>query len=170
MDEIWKPINGLDGYVASSCGKIGSLLPINRNAKPPKHPRIMKANINNRGYLGLSIRQNGKQKSFLVHRLVANAFLGESDEIVNHINSNVLDNNISNLEYINIRENLCHHLDKKVGAYFIKRTRTWSSYIRVLGKKHYLGTFKTQDEAHNAYLSALKRFGIRNKYAGGNNI
>lgn len=54
-----------------------------------------------------------RHKSWLVHRLVAEAFLGQcpSGIEVNHKNGKRSDNRIENLEYVTRRENLRHAID-----------------------------------------------------------
>ena len=46
--------------------------------------------------------------------------------------------------------------------------KKWRSQINVNRKKINLGYFKTELDAHQAYLNALKEYGINNKYADGN--
>ena len=49
------------------------------------------------------------RKAFLVHRLVATAFIGESKKkCVNHMNGNSYDNNVENLEWVTHSENSLH--------------------------------------------------------------
>ncbi len=65
------------------------------------------------GYMSVSIRhiQTKEYKSFRVHRLVAMAFIGIDDRLVNHKNSITTDNRISNLEYATKTENIQHAYD-----------------------------------------------------------
>lgn len=54
--------------------------------------------------------KNGKQKSFYVHRLVAETFIGPipKGEVVNHLNENKLDNRLENLEICTVTQNNNH--------------------------------------------------------------
>lgn len=78
---------------------------------------------------------------------------------VDHINGNTLDNRRSNLRIVSNRENQSnqkrHRSGKLVGSRFNKKTKKWSSKIRMNGKEIYLGYFSTEIEAHQAYLSEL---------------
>jgi len=49
-----------------------------------------------------------KKKFYKVHRLVAEAFLGNLELTVNHKNGNKLDNRLENLEMVSLSDNLKH--------------------------------------------------------------
>ena len=80
--------------------------------------RIRNAHRNNRvlsqststGYAHVSLNKNGVQKSFLVHRLVAKAFIPNIDNKpeVNHLDGNKLNNHSTNLEWVTAQENQIH--------------------------------------------------------------
>lgn len=62
------------------------------------------------GYLRCNIAQDGKFRLWLVHRLVAEAFIpnpGNKPE-VNHIDGDKANNNVSNLEWVTREENIRH--------------------------------------------------------------
>lgn len=62
------------------------------------------------GYLRVSLWNKGKGKHHLVHRLVAEAFIPNPDNLpmVNHIDGNKRNNNVSNLEWCNLSQNMIH--------------------------------------------------------------
>lgn len=62
------------------------------------------------GYKVVHLSKNGKTKMFRHHRLVAMAFLDNSEnkEYVNHIDGNKRNNHPSNLEWVTARENTAH--------------------------------------------------------------
>ena len=62
--------------------------------------------LNNRGYFSVGIRR----KTFMVHRLVALAFIPNPEQkpYVNHIDGNKLNNHVSNLEWCTVKENNLH--------------------------------------------------------------
>jgi len=63
----------------------------------------------NNGYLQCTIKIDGKYKKQKTHRLIAMAFLGDvKNNVVNHINGDKQDNNVSNLEIISQLENMRH--------------------------------------------------------------
>ena len=62
------------------------------------------------GYLRCNIAQDGKFRLWLVHRLVAEAFIPNPDSKaeVNHIDGDKANNNVSNLEWVTREENIRH--------------------------------------------------------------
>lgn len=116
------PIPGCDGYLASSCGEIISL--ISGRSKPGSalyyEPIVLKSRVS-KGYLRIDIYQDGKVRSHRVHRLVASAFFDAPDvyfdesynEVersqVNHIDGDKTNNAVSNLEWCSRSENMSHY-------------------------------------------------------------
>ncbi|WP_438467840.1 NUMOD4 domain-containing protein [Streptococcus pluranimalium] len=101
MQIIWKPIKGYEGfYEVSNKGEV-------RNSNTLK---ILKPRINNSGYCRVGLRKDFKTKEFLVHRLVAMAFIKPIDgkELVNHIDENKINNVVENLEWVTHLENIHH--------------------------------------------------------------
>ncbi len=77
--------------------------------------RFLKPYVTNKGYAQVTIAVKGKRKKFLVHRLVASLFIDVPKEssgwkrvIVNHIDGDKLNNNVSNLEWCNDSHNNKH--------------------------------------------------------------
>lgn len=98
--EEWKEIENSDGkYFVSNKGRVknirGNIL----------KPYILKRGT---GYLRIKIIIKGARKSFLVHRLVAIAFLNKPKNmnVVNHKNENGLDNSLENLEWCDQKYNM----------------------------------------------------------------
>lgn len=101
----WKPIPSLlNQYEASDAGEIRSV------RRRSTRGRVIKPYINKRnGYAYIVASVNNTQKTYRVHRLVAEAFLGESNGAqVNHIDGNKQNNAVSNLEYCTQSENMRH--------------------------------------------------------------
>ena len=111
MKEVWKTI--YETYRVSNLGKVESLpryLKTNytsHNYIPRKlKGRILKPILMNNGYYHVRI----KGKQYLIHRLVAKAFIPNSNNLpfVNHIDGNKLNNCVDNLEWCTARENVQH--------------------------------------------------------------
>ena len=104
MKEIWKDIEGYEGlYQVSDLGRVKSL-------KFGKE-RILKQNQTYKGYLVVTLSENGKTKTRNVHVLVAMAFLdhkpdGTQKVVVDHIDNNKNNNTLDNMQLISHRENV----------------------------------------------------------------
>ena len=102
--EYWKPVVGYEGlYEVSNFGRVKS---IPRNGTV-KYARILKPVTNRYGYSYVILCKNGKVKSFLVHRLVAEAFIQNNDNLpcVNHKDECKTNNNVENLEWCSEKYN-----------------------------------------------------------------
>ncbi len=118
-----------------------------------------KLSLTHKGYLKVMLtNSNGIRKGFFVHRLVISNFLYESSLQVNHKDLNKQNNHISNLEYVNNRQNCIHRIDKnKTTSKYIGVTKVgnkWQSQKMINGKSTYLGTFNTELEAYNKYINS----------------
>jgi hypothetical protein len=106
------------------------------------------------GYLRVGLYKGRKVKYFTVHRLVALAFLPCIGEQVNHKDLNKENNDVSNLEWISRRENQKHYQQKMghtgVGVCFNKQAKKWRATYQQSGKKHYIGSYATRNEALKA--------------------
>ena len=96
----------------------------------------------------------GRWRSYFVHRLVAHAFAANPRPdiftIVDHIDRNPSNNDITNLRWLNQSLNMLNN-DAK-GAYYDKRWRKWNARLCYQGKKMFIGAFKTYEKAHAAYV------------------
>jgi hypothetical protein len=103
-----------------------------------------------------------------VHRLVVNAFLGDSKLQVNHKDGNKQNNRLDNLELLESRDNCVHfHKSKPKTSTYIgvsKRKNKYVAFFYENGKNNYLGTFDNEIDASNAYQNALKKRNIELKY------
>ena len=103
----------LSNYEVNDYGQVRNIL--NRN-------KILLTR-NNRGYIVISLHPKNSKKSvnFFIHQLVAFTFINnpkpEFFDRVNHIDENKSNNYISNLEWIDHRNNIIHTSGKKVGQY-----------------------------------------------------
>lgn len=172
-NEIWKDIDTHVGYYQIS--NLGNVKSLKRGGNETAKDRIMKPGINKKHYF-VNLYINYKISVRQVHRLVASAFIENPDNktYVNHIDGNGYNNNVSNLEWVNHRENLTHYFlsknktSKYVGVSLVKSNKKWLSAIRLNGKKKVLGYFDTELSASNAYKKALIENNITNNYAFSN--
>ena len=112
--EKWKDIVGYEGmYQVSNKGGIKSL-----NYRRQKYPQIIKQGIDAHGYPKIRLSRNGKRTEYKVHRLVANAFLKNTNLLpeVNHKDGNKTNNNVSNLEWVTKLDNLKHQYENNLSS------------------------------------------------------
>lgn len=156
--EIWKPIKDTYLYEVSNFGRIRSLA--------YSKIRIKKTAITHRGYERVNlVMSNGNKKNYVVHRLVAREFLGESILHVNHIDKDKTNNKLSNLEYVSCRENIYKYMElnankssKYVGVCKATHSNRWRAYFNIGKNQKILGTFDTQEAASESYQKRLKLF------------
>lgn len=102
--EEWRDIKGFEGwYQVSNFGRIKSL---NRPFKPGD--KILHPTLKDDGYMKVSLLGGrSKGKNMLIHRLVAEAFLPNPDNlpIINHKDENKSNNHVENLEWCTYRYN-----------------------------------------------------------------
>lgn len=104
MEEVWKDIQGFEGiYQVSNKGRVRSLDRYVECADSFRHykGKIMKQDKKKNGYMQICLRRQKIQKQALVHRLVANAFIPNTDNLpdVNHKDENKENNSVENLEW-----------------------------------------------------------------------
>jgi|APGre2960657373_1045057.scaffolds.fasta_scaffold103539_2 hypothetical protein len=180
MEEIWKEVLGYEGlYEVSNLGRVRSVDRYVRSGglysdefdKSLKKGKMLNCSPTKRGYTRVSLSKESKTQQIMIHRLVAIAFLDPVDGKlnVNHINGIKTDNRVSNLEFVNQRENVLHAKIYTMGkdcpfVSYLKKYDRYESSIIINGKAKKLGRFKTEEEAYNSYVKALEENGLENKY------
>ncbi len=154
--EVWLPVKGYEGhYEVSSLGRVKSFK-LNKEL-------ILSNKENKKGYVFLTLYFSGIRRKFGVHQLVAMSFLNHEISglkiIVDHIDNNPSNNNVSNLQLISTRENLCK--DKKgcrskyAGVYLNIKKNKWIARIFFKKERYFLGEFNNEKDASDAYEKAL---------------
>jgi hypothetical protein len=101
MEEIWKDIKNYEGlYQVSSFGNIKNI----------RTARILRLGLSSNGYYTVTLCNKSINKTFYVHRLIAETFLPNSlnKSTINHIDGNKINNDLSNLEWATQAENNRH--------------------------------------------------------------
>ena len=111
MTEIWLPIEGYENlYEVSNLGRvrrIESVVNGKAGSKRKVSGKILKPMAQQNGYLIVTLHKNGIRRNFLIHRLVAAAFIPNPDKKpqVNHLSEDKLNNSVENLEWCSAKEN-----------------------------------------------------------------
>lgn len=106
--ERWKPVPDYEGlYIVSNRGRVYGL----------KKRKEVKAAKMNKGYMVVTLWKNNEQNTMLVHRIVAQAFIPNPDNLpqVNHKDTNKLNNYMTNLEWSTCQQNIIHSV--KMGTF-----------------------------------------------------
>lgn len=101
MTEIWKDVVGFEGfYQVSNLGRVKSIGRYDSRGRFWGE-QLKKTKPNNRGYIQISFHKHGKEYYKLLHRVVAEAFIPNSDNLpqVNHIDEDKNNNAVENLEW-----------------------------------------------------------------------
>ncbi|MET2121521.1 NUMOD4 domain-containing protein [Enterococcus faecalis] len=152
---MWKSIKDYcEYYEVSSQGDIRS----------KKTGKILKPYKNGKGYLIITLSKNGKNKKMRVHRLVAQAFLENPNNLpdVNHKDYDRTNNCVSNLEWMGRKENVQYsskngNFVKSAptkrsttgvrGVSWSKEKTMWRVRIYENGKRKHIGYFKEFEQA-----------------------
>lgn len=145
---VRKSIKEYEGYYeVDQFGRVFSVdrvVSVNDNGRQydkPLKSNQMKQSMHPKGYKTVCLTKDGKCKTMFVHRIVAEAFIPNDDNLpmVNHKDEDKTNNFVENLEWCTNEYNLKYGTARKRQAKSIK------------GKKH--------TEEHNAKISAsLKRY------------
>jgi len=163
MIEEWRPIEGYEGlYDVSSYGRVRSLDRYdNRNCFRKGH--ILKQSNDGRGYMSIVLCLNGIFKRYLIHRLVAQTFIPNPDNLpqVNHKDENKSNNRIENLEWCNQKYNNDYGSRKER----IRITNLRNGHWTGLSKEEYIKEYnkKYNQENKNKAKEYNKRYYQENK-------
>lgn len=108
--EKWKPIKGYEGiYEVSNKGRIKGRTQFREWFTP------LSLTLMNNGYLRARLYKNGRSKAYSVHRLVAEAFIPNPDNlpIVNHKDEDRTNNCAENLEWCTSKYNSQYSRDRR---------------------------------------------------------
>ena len=101
MQEIWKDIRGYEGkYKISTYGNVYSY----------KRKIYISQSKGANGYFKVNLHKNSSTKTFSVHRLVAETFISNPNNLpeINHKSGNKTNNRVTNLEWCTHNENMEH--------------------------------------------------------------
>ena len=125
--------------------------------------REMVASVGAKGYLQVHLRKSGKSYCKRLNRVVWGSFNGGCDDnlVIDHIDGNVENNNLSNLQQITSRENTtkCRRpVSGYHGVVWYPANKKWEAALWINRKRIHLGMFEDPVAAHLAYVNAKKRW------------
>jgi len=143
-------IEGYENYLIYEDGRVYS----------KKNSRFIKNRNNTNGYLITDLSKNSKKKTFYIHRLIALHYVDnphpDKYNVVDHLDRNRLNNNITNLRWVNHTINMANqpiHKNNKLGEQYIvyKYGSYTNPYIFQITRNKILHRkfFKTLEEAKN---------------------
>lgn len=95
--EFWKPIKDYPHLLISRTGRVWTTT----------YDKELRPHLTNRGYLRVNLSKEATVKRVSVHRLVAEAFIPNPDNLpaIDHIDGDKLNNHVENLQWITQSEN-----------------------------------------------------------------
>lgn len=123
--EEWKDIAGYEGlYKISNYGRVKSLCGFNGHKYIERERILTPCKQKTNAYYGravVNLHKGKSQKTYKVHRLVANAFIDNPHKykVVNHKDGNPLNNHYLNLEWCTQKHNVQHAIQNELRIYRI---------------------------------------------------
>ena len=114
MTEIWVDIKGFeDFYQISNMGNVRSkdrVVACSRLGTKQLRGRLLSCTVDSSGYARVTLQDKPRKEVWKVHRLVALHFLDKPEEcdVVNHLDSNRVNNCVGNLEWCTPKQNTGH--------------------------------------------------------------
>ena len=148
MMEEWRAVPGYEGlYEVSNTGNVKSLI---KN-------KIIKGFINRSGYRLVGLSKNGIRKKITIHRLVAQVFIENPDNLpeVNHKDEDKTNNNVDNLEWCDRKYN------NNYGTVNIRRRETLikNGYCTSLSREEYNKKWRENNkDYHKKWLENNKDY------------
>lgn len=140
--EIWKPVKDYeDYYEISTLGRLKSFKReywsgVNFSSKKIQEEFITYGTTHNQGYKVYGLNKNGLYKGVKIHRLVAQAFIPNPDNLpqVNHKDGNKANNKVDNLEWCTPLYNMRHSFETGLNIPSFKKISTNgdNSYTKII--------------------------------------
>ena len=165
MEEEWKDIKGYEGYYKiSNLGRVKSLYRVVRKKNGctmTVYPRILRSVVNSNGYLDVSLLKDAHSKTFLVHILVATAFLPNPNNfpVFHHRDGNKTNCHVDNLQWCSYSYNTKHAYDYEGHKHaMMGKTGKDNKLSRVIGQYNIDGTFVSK---FNSLADVERELGFR---------
>ena len=161
--EVWRPVVGWEGlYEVSNLARVRSVECDTiryRNGKPityhKRGGKVIKGKVMPNGYIMVRLHKDGEETNALAHRLVAQAFIPNPDNLpeINHKDGNRANNQVSNLEWCTAQENTIH-------SWRMGLAKPHAPSAEVRQRLHDLWAGKPKSAEHRAKIIAA----LKNRY------
>ena len=176
MIKEWKNIKGYEKYYqVSNYGEIKAKRRvvydlIDGEIQPTyvTKEKIMNPFDNGCGYLVVSlVDENGNRKNFYVHRLVADAFLENPNNLpqVDHIDYDRKNNRLSNLRWVTVSENALHSSCNHPKHRKYCNSSTGYKFIYMRGNKYRVGMSMGNKRVDKQFFTLQDALNYRNNVA-----
>lgn len=155
MKEEWRNIKGYEGYYQVS--NLGRIRSVKRKLCDGKTRRgaVVKGFPDRNGYYRIVLHKEAKMHRYMVHRLVASAFIDNPHNypMINHIDEDKSNNAVTNLEWCDCKYNINYGTrTKRASGENTKNSKLTTDNVK---------------EIRNIYIPKSKEFGamaLANKY------
>ena len=132
--EEWKTVKGYEDYEVSNRGNVRS----NKSYHTKTKGMFLKPRDNGTGYLTVCLWKGNKRKNHYVHRLVAEAFIENPNNLpqVNHRDYDRHNNDVTNLEWLTRLDNTRYSIGRGRHPRKHNHTTTGYQYICKRGNKY----------------------------------
>ena len=105
---------------------------------------VVKGKVDKNGYVRVTLTKDKKSKEYLLHRLVAQQFIDNPDNLpqVNHINGVKADNRVENLEWVTPKQNVIHAFTHNLSN---KREKALAALEKINQKTRYVKIILEKD-------------------------
>lgn len=165
--EEWRPVVGYEGlYEVSNLGRVKAL---ERSVKSHNQvcefyrtypERLISMHRLDRNYYQVFICKDGVSKGYLIHRLVAEAFIPnpENKPEVNHKDRNPANNCVSNLEWVTKLENIRDAINKGWDPTLSRKGKKNSEYHNRRISETHKGKIVTAEQRQHLHEGQRNRF------------
>lgn len=158
--ENWASINNSLNYQISTYGRVRNII----------SGTIRKLYLRPDGYYSISLRENGRLKTYKVHRLVAEAFIPNPNNYpsIDHIDRSRVNNNYNNLRWVTNAMNAKNKSKQSnnssgvTGVSFDNKSNKWRAEIRVNGM-HIIKRFYMYQNAVSFRKQLELQYGFTNE-------
>ena len=172
VEVVRKPVVGYEGYYeVDQFGRVFSVervISVDDNGRKYEKPvsgKQMKQCLKNNGYKSVSLTKGGATKEFYVHRLVAEAFIPNPDNLpmVNHKDEDKTNNFVENLEWCTAQYNNTYGTARKRQADKIRGIPHTEEHKKKITSS-LLKYYETHDSASIGRISEKRKgvVGVRN--------